>query len=36
MVQAISKHGVVKGVFMGCWRILRCNPFNKGGFDPVR
>lgn len=33
---AIRKHGVVKGGLRGAWRILRCNPFSKGGFDPVR
>lgn len=33
---AIRKHGVLKGVLLGSWRILRCNPFSKGGFDPVR
>lgn len=34
-IQAIEKYGTFKGVGMGIWRILRCNPFNKGGFDPV-
>ncbi|QIN80571.1 membrane protein insertion efficiency factor YidD [Rubrobacter marinus] len=33
---AIRKYGVVRGVLMGSWRIMRCNPFSKGGFDPVR
>ncbi|PLS85804.1 MAG: membrane protein insertion efficiency factor YidD [Actinobacteria bacterium] len=33
---AIQKHGVIKGILMGSWRIMRCNPFSKGGFDPVR
>lgn len=33
--QAIYKHGAIKGSFMAAWRILRCNPFNPGGFDPV-
>jgi putative membrane protein insertion efficiency factor len=33
---AVQKHGVVKGGIMGAWRILRCNPFSKGGFDPVK
>ncbi|HJZ11082.1 MAG TPA: membrane protein insertion efficiency factor YidD [Acidobacteriota bacterium] len=36
MYQAISTHGAPKGVWMGIRRILRCHPFNKGGFDPVR
>ncbi|HBG74453.1 MAG TPA: membrane protein insertion efficiency factor YidD [Anaerolineae bacterium] len=33
--QAIYKYGVVKGSLMGTWRVLRCNPFNPGGVDPV-
>lgn len=33
--QAIYKYGVLKGGLMAVWRILRCNPFNPGGFDPV-
>ncbi|HAA86267.1 MAG TPA: membrane protein insertion efficiency factor YidD [Kosmotogaceae bacterium] len=32
---AISRHGVLKGVAIAVNRILRCNPFNKGGYDPV-
>ena len=35
-VQAYQKHGVFKGTAMAIWRILRCNPFNKGGYDPVK
>jgi len=34
-IQAFSKYGVVKGGAKATWRILRCNPFNKGGFDPL-
>ena len=34
--EAIEKHGVLRGCVMACWRILRCNPFNQGGDDPVR
>jgi hypothetical protein len=34
--EAIMKHGVVKGGIMTMWRILRCNPWNKGGYDPVK
>ncbi len=34
--QAIAKHGVFKGIVLGSWRILRCNPFCKGGYDPVK
>lgn len=33
--QAIYKYGVIKGSVMAIWRILRCNPFNPGGYDPV-
>lgn len=33
--QAIEAHGVVKGMMLGSWRILRCQPFAKGGWDPV-
>jgi putative membrane protein insertion efficiency factor len=33
--QAIYKYGALKGGVMATWRVLRCNPFNKGGFDPV-
>lgn len=32
---ALKKHGAVKGVLMTIARLLRCNPFVKGGFDPV-
>jgi putative membrane protein insertion efficiency factor len=32
---SIEKFGFVRGSLMGGWRILRCNPFNKGGNDPV-
>jgi putative membrane protein insertion efficiency factor len=35
-VQAIEKYGVLKGLFMGILRVLRCHPFARGGFDPVR
>lgn len=34
-LDAINKYGVLKGSFMSIKRILRCNPFNKGGYDPV-
>ena len=33
--EAIEIHGAFKGFFMGLWRILRCNPWSKGGYDPV-
>ena len=33
--EAIEEWGAFRGFFMGMWRILRCNPFSKGGYDPV-
>ena len=33
-IQAIEKYGFLKGSFLGLKRILRCNPFSKGGYDP--
>jgi putative membrane protein insertion efficiency factor len=33
--QAIYKYGVLKGGWMAFTRVLRCNPFSKGGYDPV-
>lgn len=35
MVDALEKHGAVKGSLMGTARILRCQPFVNGGYDPV-
>ena len=34
--QAIEKYGAIKGSIKGIWRILRCNPFSKGGYDPLK
>ena len=34
--QAIEKYGVVKGVGLGIKRIIKCNPFSKGGYDPLK
>ena len=34
-LEAIEKHGAFKGGILALWRILRCNPFSKGGYDPV-
>jgi len=34
--QAIEKHGAFRGTGMAVWRLLRCNPFSKGGVDPVK
>ncbi|MDD3628276.1 MAG: membrane protein insertion efficiency factor YidD [Actinomycetota bacterium] len=35
-IDAINKYGVLKGSIKAIYRVLRCNPFNKGGYDPVR
>lgn len=35
-IQAIEKYGIIKGGLKASWRILRCNPFNKGGNDPLK
>ncbi|OGL89417.1 hypothetical protein A3H75_03190 [Candidatus Uhrbacteria bacterium RIFCSPLOWO2_02_FULL_51_9] len=34
--QSIEKLGLIKGIFKGSWRILRCNPWSKGGLDWVK
>ena len=33
--QAIRTHGPVRGMLMAGWRVLRCNPWSRGGYDPV-
>ncbi len=33
--QAVYKYGALKGSWMAAWRVLRCNPFSAGGYDPV-
>ncbi len=35
-VEALQKHGFLKGSVMAGWRVLRCNPWSKGGYDPVK
>jgi len=32
---AFLKHGILKGFLLSAWRLLRCNPFCRGGYDPV-
>ena len=34
-VEALREHGAVRGLGLATWRILRCNPFSNGGYDPV-
>jgi uncharacterized protein len=33
--EAVARHGALHGTALACGRVLRCNPFGKGGFDPV-
>jgi hypothetical protein len=33
--QAIEKYGIIKGGGKAVWRVMRCNPFGRGGYDPV-
>ena len=33
-IEAVEKYGPLKGTLKGIWRILRCNPWNPGGYDP--
>lgn len=35
-IQAIEKYGCIKGGYYGAKRIMRCNPFSKGGYDPLK
>lgn len=34
-IEAVETRGVLVGMALAVWRVLRCNPFNKGGYDPV-
>lgn len=34
--QAITKYGAIRGFFLGFIRLLKCNPFSKGGYDPLK
>jgi putative membrane protein insertion efficiency factor len=34
-VQAIERYGILRGSVLATWRLLRCNPFSHGGYDPV-
>jgi len=35
-LQSVEKYGVIKGGLKAIWRVLRCNPFSKGGYDPLK
>lgn len=35
-LQAVQKYGAIRGSYLAVWRLLRCNPFNPGGYDPVK
>lgn len=35
-VQAVREYGILRGLALGAWRLLRCNPWSRGGFDPVQ
>ena len=35
-IEAYEKYGFFKGTRLAVWRILRCNPFSKGGYDPLK
>ena len=34
-MEALEVHGLLRGLYLSVWRVLRCNPFGKAGFDPV-
>jgi putative membrane protein insertion efficiency factor len=34
-VQAVQRFGILRGLVLASWRLLRCNPWSRGGFDPV-
>jgi uncharacterized protein len=34
-VQAVEEYGILRGLILAIWRVLRCNPWSHGGYDPV-
>jgi uncharacterized protein len=34
-IEALRRHGALRGSALAAWRVLRCNPWNEGGYDPV-
>jgi uncharacterized protein len=34
-VQAVQEYGILRGLMLAVWRVLRCNPWSHGGYDPV-
>ena len=34
-IESVQKHGAIRGSVRGLWRVLRCHPFSKGGYDPA-
>jgi hypothetical protein len=35
-IEALEYHGLLKGLALSCWRVLKCHPFHPGGYDPVK
>ncbi|WP_394708775.1 membrane protein insertion efficiency factor YidD [uncultured Desulfobulbus sp.] len=35
-IEAVTKYGAIRGTFLAMWRIVRCHPFSRGGYDPVK
>jgi uncharacterized protein len=35
-IQALGEYGILRGLVLAAWRLLRCNPWSRGGYDPVR
>jgi uncharacterized protein len=34
-LEALRRHGPIRGIVLATWRLIRCNPFSHGGYDPV-